>query len=1021
MVAVPRIEKTIFQAAKAETFDETRASRTRRFALVLTVLLFAFLLTEGCLAMPARDLLVRSWPIGSDVRQQSIQAMLATRDGYLWVGTGRGLVRFDGVSFTAFTAENTAGIDGNEISYSHLWEDNNGILWAGTYSHGVICNDHGRFFTLGKEQGLPSSNVLRIDSDDAGAVWVFTSRGVVRWQKGRLEQVHPGDGGALIGHEERRGFDFDTMGLWRRTGAGLERFAFGAWHRFPTPPDESTPLERDVKSIYEDHLHRVWYSIFSQPGRYFCASNGKLTTFSGLPPNAFVSYQDSSGYLWMNDHGAHPARWKAGKTYPLPLLHTSFLLKVIERADGGFWAGSFYSGLFQYRQKLISSIPTAGVPEQGSMLFQQRNGDIWAGGAYLLKLSAHSHAQNDRSPATPVISTSRNWDIISALSEDRQGHLLIGSRSHVSGQVLDHGKLLPYPNRNFVSGPISAMLLTASGDQWIGTKNSLYRYKDHQTGAPELLRSGVAVRCLTETAEHVVWVGTTEGPLQLRNGHELPLPATAPWSYGEVYAIAADPIDEVWIATAEHGIVRFAGGRFTAFDTTDGLPTNTVYSVNFDDDNDLWIRSNIGLLRIRRQSIEPRASDPARKLQVTFLDESDGLPATNMEPPGNRGFLHLDDGTLWFATTGGVASLHPSDFAYKASSPHAILEEHVIDQSNRVPGSTIALSPQQSNLELHYTALGSRRPEQLNFRYRLRGFDRRWIDAGTRRVAYYTQLPPGKYVFEVQAAENDDDLWNSASALAQIEVLTPFYRTWWMTTLLCCVAFGTLVFFMHTRRRHALERTRIRQLFTHKLIATQEGERRRIAHELHDSIGQHLVLIRNLALLPKMSAGVPGGNHFSKIAEQAEVAIKEVETISYDLRPYQLDRLGLTKTLTSLVESFESSSPVRVTQSIQNVDGFFPKEMEINIYRIVQEALGNILKHAEATEVSITVTLSGMALQLVIADNGRGFVPSATGYTLGGLGLVGIEERAEALGGRSLIESGDRVGTRVTVTVTRTE
>lgn len=985
---------------------------------MLLVVLSIFLLARKCLAIPTRDLLVRSWSLGSDVRQKSIQAMLATRDGYLWIGTGRGLVRFDGASSTAFTAENTAGIDGDDISFNRLWEDDGGVLWAGTYSHGVIRNDHGHFSTLGEKQGLPDSNVLRIDGDNAGAVWVFTSGGVARWQNGHLDHVHPEDGVPLIEHEERRGHDFDTMGLWRRTNAGLERFAYGAWHRFPVPPDESTPLERDVKSIYEDHLHRVWYSLFSLPGRYFCADKGKLTTFDGLPPNAFVSYQDSAGFLWMNDHGAHPARWKAGKTYPLPLLHTSFLLNVIERGDGVFWAGSFYSGLFQYRPKLISSIPTPGAPEQGSVLFQQRNGAIWAGGAYLLKLSAHTHAQSDKDPPTPFVSTSQNWDIISALSEDRQGRLLIGSRSHVSGQVLDHGKLSPYPNRDFNKGPISAMLLTASGDQWIGTKNGLYRYNEHQGGSPELVRGEVVVRCITQTAEHTIWVGTRDGPLLFKDGQEVPPPLTTPWIYGEVYSISEDLLGEVWMATAEHGIVRYAESRFNAFNTADGLPTNTAYSVNFDKNDDLWIRSDIGLLRIRRQSIEPSASDPARKLQVTLLDESDGLPAVTMEALGNRGFLHLEDGTLWFATRGGVASLHPSDFAYKASWPRAILEEHVIDQFSRVSGSDIVLSPQQSNLELHYTALGSRRPEQLNFRYRLRGFDNGWITAGTRRTAYYTQLPPGNYFFEVQAAENDDDLWNSASAVARVRVLTPFYRTWWMTTLLCCVALWMLMFFMHTRRRDALERTHIHQLFTHKLIATQEGERRRIAHELHDSIGQHLVLIRNLALLPKMPVGVPRGEYLTKIAEQAEVAIQEVETISYDLRPYQLDRLGLTKTLVSLADSFESSSPIRVTQSIENVDGFFPKEMEINIYRIVQEALGNILKHAEATEVSITVALAGAVLQLVIADNGRGFFPS-TSYTLGGLGLVGIKERAEALGGHSLIESADRAGTRVIVTVAR--
>ena len=990
----------------------------RRHAI--TLMLWVFVFTTKCLASSVGDLLVRSWPQGMDVRQQSVQAMLQTRDGYLWIGTAKGLLRFDGVSFAAFTADNTPGIAGDNISFDALWEDNSGVLWAGTFGAGLIRCDHGHFSTFGKEQGLPDPNVLRVDGNDAGVIWVFTSSGVARWQNGRFERTHPEGEAPLIPHADGRTRDFDTMGLWRRTQDSLELFSYGAWHRFPVPSGESIAFENDVASIYEDRSRRVWYSLRSQPGRSFCAHNGELTTFSGLPPNVFVSYEDRSGYLWINDHGGHPARWKAGKTYPLPQLQTPFLLNVVEGADGAIWVGSLRTKLFQYRPRLISSIRTAGVPEEGSVLFRQHSGAIWAGGTDLLKLKPDTYPQDDKNPHGHVFSIPQEWNVIRALSEDQKGRLLIGSIRHAGGQVLDHGKLLPYFLHGFENEIIRAMLLTSTGEQWIGSDHGLYRYNDDQHGARERLRGGVSVTCIAETARHTLWVGTTEGPLQYQDGHELHLPTTAPWKYGEVYAIAVGGMGEIWMATTEHGIVRYGNGRFRAFDTADGLPTNTAYSINVDAGGDLWIRSDVGLLRIRKQSIEPRASGAASKLQVMLLDESDGLPAAHMEPPGNQGFLALEDGTLWFATPGGIASLHPSDFAYRAGSPRAVLQEHVIDQSNRLPGSDIVLSPGQRNLELHYTALGSSRPEQVTFRYRLHGFDQGWTAAGTRRVAYYTQLPPGHYLFEVQAAEGDDDVWSSAGAAAEVRVLTPFYRTWWMKGLFCCIALGGLFFFVETRRRVVADRTRMRQAFTHRLIATQEGERKRIAHELHDSLGQHLVLIRTLALLSKPSSIAPGGDHLSRIADQAAVAMQEVETISYDLRPYQLDRLGLTKTITSLVESFDSGGPFRVTQSIENIDGFFPRELEINVYRIVQEALNNILQHAEATEVTVAVTRTESVFHIVVTDNGRGFLPSASGSTRGGLGLIGMEERAEALGGYAAIESGDRVGTRVIVTVTRT-
>lgn len=926
-------------------------------------------------------------------------------------------MRFDGVSFTAFTADNTPGITGDDISFNTLWEDNSGVLWAGTYGQGLIRNDHGHFFTFGKEQGLPDLNVLRIDGDQEGGVWIFTSEGVSRWRNGRLENVHPGRDSVLIRHDDRRTIDFDKMGLWRHTPTGIERFSYGAWRSFPTPTNEIRPFEQNVRSIYEDHLHRVWYSLLSQPGRYYSVADGELTTYKGLPPDAFVTYKDRAGFLWLNDHSAHPARWKEGRTYPLADLHTPFLLNVIEEDGGMFWVGSFSTDLFQYRPRLITSIPTAGAPEVGSVLFRQRSGAIWAAGTDLLQLSATSDGTSNAVLLRPRSIPSGEWNDISALSEDRGGHLLIASIHHPGAQVFDGGKLSPYLVRGFDNSTIRALLQSSSGDQWIATDTGLFRYGEHLRDIPRQVWNEGPVRCIAEAASHDIWACTRNGPVRFANGQQLPMPMTARWTYGDVYGIAVDRSGDVWMATSEHGIVRFAEGRFRAFGTSDGLPTNTAFSVNFGDDDDLWIRSDIGLLRIRRQSIDSYKPGGAGKLQVVLLGEEDGLPATSMQPAGNQGFMRFEDGTFWFATPGGVAALRPSELPYKSGSPRAVLEEHVIDQSGRIPGSTISLAPGESNLELHYTALGSRRPEQLTFRYRLRGFDHGWILAGPRRVAYYTQLPPGSYLFEVEAAEGDDERWSPAGALAHIHVLTPFYRTWWMICLVCCVALGTIMLFVENSRRTTLERTRTRQLFTHRLITTQEGERKRIAHELHDSIGQHLVLIRTLAMLPPGSSTSASGGHLEAIADQAAVAIKEVETISYDLRPYQLDRLGLTKAVLSLIASFERSSTVRIECSVDNMDDFFPKDTEINVYRIVQEALSNVLRHAEATVAGFTVTRTGSSLRLILQDNGKGFTLAEGKGS--GLGLVGIHERAEALHGRAFIESVPGQGTTITVEATQ--
>ncbi len=474
------------------------------------------------------------------------------------------------------------------------------------------------------------------------------------------------------------------------------------------------------------------------------------------------------------------------------------------------------------------------------------------------------------------------------------------------------------------------------------------------------------------------------------------------------------------MATQEHGLVRYAGRTFRVVGSGDGLPTDNLYSLEFNTRGDFWLGSDAGLMRVRVDSIARHLADPANKLQVSLLDDADGLPAISLDPLGNQGSLRLPNGLLWFGIENGIAQFDPATLFQEPTPPHTVMEQHTIDGS-ALRNGPIILKPGQSNLELHYTALGSDKPEQLSFRYRLVGYDAHWIDAKGRRIAYYSHLSPGSYTFEVQSAETDGAEWNQAAeATATVRVLTPFYRTGWMKALVLLACLSAAGYGLLRRQRRAHREQLARQAFTHQLIATQEGERKRIAHELHDSLGQHLVLIRTLALLPTSPANTARGDHLAKIADQAAVAIQEVESISYDLRPYQLDRLGLTRTILSLIEAFQSSGPVNVTHSIENIDEFFPKDWEINFYRIVQEALGNILKHAEATEVTVTIARTSSALRLVVADNGQGFATSAGGSSSGGLGLIGIQERAEALGGHAVIQSADRSGTRIIVTVART-
>jgi signal transduction histidine kinase len=323
----------------------------------------------------------------------------------------------------------------------------------------------------------------------------------------------------------------------------------------------------------------------------------------------------------------------------------------------------------------------------------------------------------------------------------------------------------------------------------------------------------------------------------------------------------------------------------------------------------------------------------------------------------------------------------------------------------------VRIPPGKENLEIQYTALSFINSEQIRFRYRLEGLDSAWINAGLRRTAYYSHVPPGKYVFRVVAC-NSDGVWNTAGEGLAISVLAPFYETRWFVALMSLAAVVLLGFAWRYRVMQLERAQELHQAFSRQLIASQENERKRIAAELHDSLGQRLVVINNLALLSirsrgKTAAGNGDGRAIEEISEEAALAIRETREISYNLRPFQLDRLGLSKAIEGVVRTVSRASGIPMTAAIDNIDDAFPEELRINFYRIVQESLNNIMKHAGATEVQVRIERKHGRMILNIRDNGRGSTPGDRSFKEGksGFGLTGIAERARLLGGHFRVRS----------------
>jgi signal transduction histidine kinase len=324
-------------------------------------------------------------------------------------------------------------------------------------------------------------------------------------------------------------------------------------------------------------------------------------------------------------------------------------------------------------------------------------------------------------------------------------------------------------------------------------------------------------------------------------------------------------------------------------------------------------------------------------------------------------------------------------------------------------------------MEFRFTGLSLTAPEKVRFRYRLEPFDRDWIDAGTRRIAHYSGVRPGSYRFQVTAC-NNDGVWNEGGAVLGVLVLPPWWMTWWFRGL-AAVGVAGLVFGWYERRLHRLRRERQAQAsFSRRLIASQENERQRLAGELHDGLGQDLLVIASQA---QFSLGQPENpsattTRLQHIAETARQAIQQARRMAHNLRPGLIEELGFTKAVRASAEKAAQAAGISVAIALEDVDRLLPPDFEVNLFRITQESLNNVHKHAGASQVSITLTRSPTSLRLTIEDNGCGFDAARIGSMppdQRGFGLRQIAERANMMGGRCHFQSRPGQGTRLLVEV----
>jgi signal transduction histidine kinase len=333
----------------------------------------------------------------------------------------------------------------------------------------------------------------------------------------------------------------------------------------------------------------------------------------------------------------------------------------------------------------------------------------------------------------------------------------------------------------------------------------------------------------------------------------------------------------------------------------------------------------------------------------------------------------------------------------------------------------VTVSSGLHRLEIHYAGLSFTAPERVRFRYRLEGFEKDWVNAGTRRAAYYTKVPPGRYRFQVLAC-NNDNVWNETGASIGVLVEPLFWQTAWFRVAAVLCAAGLAIALYEVRVLSLKRRQATQESFSRSLIESQENERKRMAAELHDGLGQSLLVVKNYTAMALKEPTLPEKTQkqLREISDSASASIDEVRSIARALRPYQLDRFGLTKTLEDTAETVTRAGDLEIKAEIENIDGFFSADVEISIYRIAQESLNNVVKHSRASTARLQVRKEDSAIRMTIEDNGVGFDYDAViNRSSSGFGLANLRERVRLLGGTLKIETSPGKGTCLAVNIPR--
>jgi len=938
----------------------------------------------------------QAWLTENGLPQNTVQAIVQTRDGYLWVGTQDGLARFDGVNFTVFDKENTPAFKSNDIRFLH--EDRQSRLWIST-SYGLVCRHDGQFTTFAVSEGLPDNSVGPIAEDTNGNVWIGTAGGLSRFENGHFKTFTVDQG--LSRNVIQTLFARSDGTVLVGTSAGIQILNGDRFTSWNTP---SGVPAANITAIAETSDGLLWFGtldgLFAVHGK-----TGATTAIDLLNKRISALLVDREGSLLIATAGGL-ARWRNGKAESFTTgdgLTSNLVLSVFEDREGSVWIGTEAGGLNLLKtKKFITYTTQDGLPSDlVKAIYQDPQGGIWIGsnGGGLTRFYGGQFT-------TWTTRDGLSSDVVLSLAGDTEGVIWIGTPDGLNR--FQNGKFQTFTFADGLSNDlVRSVLVDHNGVLWVGTRDGLNSFRDNQF-TTYTTKDGLAnnfIGAIFEDLNGNLWVGTLGGLSKIKDGNVQTFTTKDGLSSNTVISLYEDIAGDLWIGTNGGGLNRLRGGKFVSFSNT--LAADVIYRILGDQQQNLWCSSNKGIFRVNKGELDKVAKGENATVTPVFYGPADGMLTRECSGGGHPAGWKTSDGRMWFATIKGLAVINPENIPLNTTPPPVALEQIFVDNQSIPLTQKVTLSPDASRFDFYYTALSFIAPENVHFKYRLEGFDDDWIDSGARRVASYTNLRPGNYRFRVIAA-NNDGIWNESGAAIEFYLRPHFYQTYWF--YLVCVALLALAAWQ-------LYRLRVKRMASQ--FQAVLAERSRIAREIHDNLAQDILGISvQLELVARLmpAAAETAKGHLDRARILVRNSMTEARRYVWDLRSQELHRKDLAAALRDTTQRLTAESNVDAVVEVAGPLRPLPADVEANLLRIGQEAINNAVRHAQAKRIDVALNFDTQSVRLSVRDDGRGFDTNEQ-IADGHFGLLGMRERAAQMGGVLSIQSAEERGTQVAVEV----